>query len=139
MLTSDSKIYLTRHAHLYYLNTALLMADLKHSMVAFMRRSRLGEWRVRTPSPGKSHKSCRFALNIGPDPLENHILATQLVFNVGGHHQSASEPPFNPFMPNGIFHCYKLDQFISVEWLLGSVFIFIQILIEFTVSKRWRP
>ena len=46
--------------------------------------------------------------------------------------------PFNPFMPNGIYHHYQLDESISglrdVGWYF--VFIFIQILKETSVSKQ---
>ena len=38
-------------------------------------------------------------------------------------------------MPNGISHLYQLDRSISSL----RVFIFIQILIEHSVSKQWRP
>ena len=42
----------------------------------------------------------------------------------------------NPFKPNGIPHSYKLDQSVSVLRFAGVVFfIFIQILIEHSVSK----
>ena len=48
----------------------------------------------------------------------------------------------NPFMPNGISHCYHLEQSISVLrdvhcWVV--FLIFIQILIEHSASKQWRP
>ena len=47
---------------------------------------------------------------------------------------------YNPFMPNGISHYHQLDQSISVlrvvRWI---IFHFIQILIEQSVSKQWRP
>ena len=49
-------------------------------------------------------------------------------------------PSFNPFKTNGYSHLYQLDEFISNLRGLGSYFfIFIQIKIEFSVSKQWRP
>ena len=45
----------------------------------------------------------------------------------------------NPFMPNGISHCYELDVFISNLRVVGwYFFFFIQILKETSVSKQWR-
>ena len=47
---------------------------------------------------------------------------------------------FNPFMPNGISHHYRLKQSISFFRDVRCVFfIFIQILIENYASKWWRP
>ena len=47
---------------------------------------------------------------------------------------------YNPFMLNGISHCYQLAQSISILMVVGWIFfIFIQILIEQSVSKQWRP
>ena len=43
----------------------------------------------------------------------------------------------NPFMPNGISHCYQLDQPISVfKGCLAVFFDFIQILMEHSVYKQ---
>ena len=42
--------------------------------------------------------------------------------------------------PNGISHCYQLEQSISVLRDVGWYFsFFIQILIEHSASKQWRP
>ena len=46
---------------------------------------------------------------------------------------------FNPFMHNGISHCYQFDQCISISRVVGLYFILIQILIEQSVSKQWIP
>ena len=44
---------------------------------------------------------------------------------------------FNPFMPNGISHCYKLKQSISfIRDARLYFFIFIQILLENYASKQ---
>ena len=44
---------------------------------------------------------------------------------------------FNPFMPNGMSHCYQLDH--SQFRFKGCwVVVFIQILMEHSVSKQWR-
>ena len=46
---------------------------------------------------------------------------------------------FNQFKPTGISHRYQLEQSISVLRDVGwYFFIFIQILIENSASKRWR-
>ena len=46
----------------------------------------------------------------------------------------------NPFQPNGISCSYQLGQSISVLRVVGwYFFIFIQILIQHSVSKQWRP
>ena len=48
----------------------------------------------------------------------------------------------DPFKPNGIYHSYPSDQFISILRVAGGggvFFISIQILIEHSVSKQWRP
>ena len=42
---------------------------------------------------------------------------------------------FNPFKLNEISHSYKLDQYIFVLRVDSGILIFIQILIEFSVSK----
>ena len=42
----------------------------------------------------------------------------------------------NPFKRNEISHSYQLDQSISILRVVGF-FIFIQILIEHSVSKQW--
>ena len=47
---------------------------------------------------------------------------------------------FNPFMLNGLSHFYLLDECISNFRVVGwYFFMFIQILIEYSVSKLWRP
>ena len=46
----------------------------------------------------------------------------------------------NPFKLNGISHSYQSDQCISVLRVVGKYFfIFIQMLIEHSVSKQWKP
>ena len=42
----------------------------------------------------------------------------------------------NPFMPNGFSHLYQLDEFITNLGILSVFFVFIQILIEHSVSKQ---
>ena len=51
-----------------------------------------------------------------------------------------SKTCLNPFMQNGISHCYKLDQSISFLRVVRVVFfVFIKFLIGLSVSKQWRP
>ena len=46
---------------------------------------------------------------------------------------------FNPFMLNGISHCYQLDQSISILNDVGRIFFsFYSIFIEQSESKQWR-
>ena len=45
----------------------------------------------------------------------------------------------NPFKPNGISHCYQLEQSISVKGGWVVFFIFIQILKETSVNKPGEP
>ena len=45
---------------------------------------------------------------------------------------------FNPFKLNGSSHPNLIDKSISVLRVVGWFFIFIQILIEHSVSKQWR-
>ena len=45
----------------------------------------------------------------------------------------------NPFKPNGIFHLHQFDLSISVLRFVGWYLIFIQILVEHSVNKPWKP
>ena len=38
------------------------------------------------------------------------------------HKKKARFKWFNPFMPNGIYHYYLLDQSLSVSRVVGSIF-----------------
>ena len=42
----------------------------------------------------------------------------------------------NTFNPNGISHSYQLDQSISILMMLVVFFIFMQILVEYSLSKQ---
>ena len=46
----------------------------------------------------------------------------------------------NPFMPNGFSHFYRLDELIfKFRVVIWYFFNFIQIVIQHSVSKYWRP
>ena len=78
---------------------------------------------------------------------ENSFPIRTLIWRPVSHHNCKlsynTEPgqaTINPFEPNGFSHRFQLEQSISVlKGCLVVFFIFIQTLIEHSVSKRWSP
>ena len=47
--------------------------------------------------------------------------------------------PFTPFMQNGISHLSIAPVHFHFKGCLVTFFIFVQVLIDYSVSKQWRP
>ena len=77
-----------------------------------------------------------------PSPVPNSISKDFSIFHSLGQVQDFGEMSFNviinPFKPHGNSHSYQLDLSISILRVV-VFFIFIQISIEYSVRKQWRP